>query len=484
MIFFVKIQCCNETITKEYTHEVLLSDVIRDCGFTFDLPCGGRGVCGNCKVIAKGLLSAPDEKEKTFLGCGIGNNERLACFTKVIGDAEIIIPKIDASKEVKNEETTHYTNPISGNKNCFACAVDIGTTTIVFRYFSLPDGNILLEESVANPQRNYGADVLTRIELASTEKGLLKLKALIENEIEKSVTRFGNNVEYFIFTGNTAMLHILLGNCTDGLAVAPFKTKTLFGHWDNNRYFMPCADAYIGGDVIASVIASGMLESNIPTALLDIGTNNECVLFDGENLFACSSPAGPAFEGGNISCGVSAIEGAIYKVVDKNGLPEVHIIGNTDKAKGFCGSGLIDAIAFLLKNGYIAIDGSIIREFPDFCGVSLTAEDVAELQLAKSAVCAGLLTLCEAAGVFPKRIFLSGSFGHHIDFENAEMIGLLPKGYAEICEISNSAIDGASDLLLDKKYIKSAEEIADKIKVIELADSEFFAKSFVENMYF
>ncbi len=482
MSFLVKLRCGNDEITKEYDNEILLSDVISASGFTFDMPCGGRGVCGNCRVLVKGSISAPSKEEVVFLGDRSKNGERLACFTKVFGDTEVVIPKLGFLNEVSNQYISQI-NPITGDKKCFACAIDVGTTTIVFRYYSLPDSIILHQESVANPQRTFGLDVLTRIQYASSGNGLFELKTLIETEIEKSVLRFGKDVEFFIISGNTAMLHILSGNNPSGLATAPFTPNTLFGFWDKNRYYMPCVSAYIGGDVIASVIASRMLESKNVSALLDIGTNNECVLFDGNRILACSSPAGPAFEGGNISCGCALKDGAIFKVDDIDGTPRVHTFGNNNPI-GFCGSGLIDAIAFLLNNGYIEKDGSVKKELPDFDGITLTPEDIAELQLAKSAVCAGLLTLCDYANVFPEKIYLSGSFGNRIDAINAETIGLLPKKSAEITCVSPSAIDGASALLLDKKLIGSAEKIAKEIEVVELADSEFFQKAFIENMFF
>lgn len=479
MSFFITISRSDKTIKNEYDSPILLTDAIAESGFSFDAPCGGRGICGNCKVIASGDLSPATQAEKDFLGEGIYRRERLSCMTVAKGDCVIEIP----SSEL---DSVQFTQNGEYNENKFACAVDVGTTGLVFRYYSLPSGKIVFSEHIDNPQRVRGADVLTRINYA-IDGGLNELKELIENAIIESENRFGHKVESYVFSGNTTMLHILSGRNPEGIATAPFEPETLFGYWEGNRYYMRCASAYIGADVIASLIASNALEKSERFALLDIGTNNECILFDGKQLYACSSPAGPAFEGGNISCGMTAREGAIYSVTDNNGSMDINTI-NDSVPIGFCGSGLIDAVAFLLKNGYIAYDGSIIKELPYFGKPKLSGEDIAELQLAKSAVAAGLMTLCDYAKISIDDIdtvYLTGSFGSRITVQNAEYIGLIPKGFCEKAVfICDGAINGASMLITDNSYFERSSEIAESITTVELADSEYFAKSFIENLYF
>lgn len=478
MAFNVTVIQNQKSWTKEYTSPILLMDAIAESGFCFDLPCGGRGICGNCRVIACGILSEPTDEEKRFLKEQINNKIRLACMTYAKGDCVVEIP---SSRTVvfKNSKITE-------NADGFACALDVGTTTLAFEYYSLSDGHTVYSEHLGNPQRVRGADVLTRIAYAA-DGGLGELKALIEKEIELSRSRFGQEVDFYIITGNTAMLHILTGRSPKGLAVAPFAPETLFGFWEGNRYYMPCASAYVGSDVIASLLTCGGLKHDQPFALLDIGTNNECILFDGSKLYACSSPAGPAFEGASISCGMTAHGGAICAVNDVEGRAVLKTVEDGAVPTGFCGSGLIDAVAYLLKYGYIENDGDIKKELPTFGKAKLLAADIAELQLAKSAVCAGLLTLCDKAGIKAEqlnKIYLAGSFGNKINAKNAEAIGLLPKGTAKKAVYTGSAIDGAAMLLLDRNYIKQAEDIAKSIETVELADSGFFAKAFIENLYF
>ncbi len=479
MSFSITVRCGGKELKIEYSSPVRLTDVLAKSGFSFDLPCGGCGICGNCKVAVCGCVSEISDIEKDYLGDAVNNGLRLACMVNVTGDAIIDIPTSFLPEDMGKSRLTVRRNPITNRKKCFACAVDIGTTTIILRYYSLPEGRIIFTEHVPNPQRIRGADILTRIQYASNS-GLNELNEMLNSAINESAIRFGHEVEYYVITGNTAMLHILSGRNPCSLAVAPFKPETLFGFWEGNRYYMRCASAYIGADVVASVIASEICNDNTPSVMLDIGTNSECVLWNGEKLYACSAPAGPAFEGANISCGMAAASGAIYRI-DGN---DVYTLGDSD-ALGFCGSGLIDAVAYLLKNEYIAKDGSVIKTLPDFKGVHLTPEDIAELQLAKSAVCAGLLTLCDKTGVLPQKLYLTGSFGNKINTENAEFIGLIPKDSAKHSVSSAcGAIDGASMVLLNKDIMDQSLEIADSIETVELADSSFFEKAFIENMYF
>ena len=486
MSFKLVIRCGNDYFEKEYDHQVKLRDAIAESGFCFDAPCGSRGICGNCRVAAIGACSDAEEVEKAFLGDAYHIGMRLACMAYAIGDCTVDIPKrVDISAEISRNASIKIA-PISGKKQCIAAAVDLGTTTIAIRYFSLPDGALLFSDVMPNPQRIRGADVITRITYAENG-GANELKVLADLALEQSCKRFGHKVDYYIIAGNTAMLLLLSGRSVSGIARAPFEPETLFGFWEGNRYYMKCVSAYIGSDAVASLLSSQMYRSNSPSALCDIGTNNECILWNGKQLFACSSPAGPAFEGANISCGMTATNGAIRKIDNENGKPIITAIGSSSEPIGFCGSGLIDAVAFLLANGYIGFDGSINKSLPKFGAAQLKPEDVAELQLAKSAVYSGLKTLLETASVSSdslEALYLAGSFGQRINPENAELIGMIPKNCAKMVMLDCSAIDGITMSLLNDNYLNESVGLADSINAIELADNEIFADSFIKNMYF
>lgn len=482
MSFKVIVRSDFNVFTNEYFENTPLSKIISDSGFSFDMPCGGRGVCGNCKVYASGALSEVTSIEREILAEEIENGARLSCKTIALGECRIDIPK-NTSPDFKSAKLTAIKpDPITGDKHCFACAVDVGTTTLAFRYYSLPDGNLVFTDSSDNPQRIHGADVITRIDYDKENFG--EMTCLIEKAINDSKNRFCNEVEFYVISANTVMMHFLAGLDASGIATAPFKPKSLFGDLIGNRYYMPCADAYIGGDAIASVLDSGMTERDEVALLIDVGTNNECFLWDGKQLFACSTPAGPAFEGASISCGMPAKNGAIYRIGEDK---SVSVLGN-ENPKGICGSAMVDALAYLLQNKFISSDGGVIKDLPDFDNIKLLDEDIAQLQLAKSAICSGILSLLQHAkfkAESVKKLYITGSFGRHLNIKNAESIGLLPKGLRNAALINiGGAISGASFVLLDKRQIKAAKEIAEKTKLIELADSEYFAKCFIENLYF
>lgn len=486
MAFKLKIRCGSDCFEKEYYSQIRLSDAIADSGFDFDAPCGSRGVCGNCRVAVNGACSEPDETEKAFLKEDLSNGIRLACMTYITGDCVVDIPKqINISAEINRKGNIRIA-PVTGEKHCIAAAVDLGTTTIVIRYFSLPDGRLLFSDVLPNPQRIRGADVLTRISYAENG-GAAELKSLAESALERSRERFGHKVDFYMIAGNTAMLLMLSSKDVSGIARAPFEPETLFGYWEGNRYYMKCVSAYIGSDAVASLLSSGMYMLSSLGALCDIGTNNECILWDGKNIYACSSPAGPAFEGAGISCGMTATNGAIFKVENDNGKPRCYTFGNAAEPIGFCGSGLIDAVAFLLTNGYIGFDGSVKKPLPRFGSARLEADDIAELQLAKSAVYAGLELLLSNAGITADsldRLYLAGSFGQKIDPKNAELIGMIPKNCGDRVSLDCSAIDGASMALLNEGFFNEANGLADSVQAIEAGGNSVFADIFIKNMYF
>lgn len=486
MAFKLKIRCGSDCFEKEYLSSVRLSEAIAESGFDFDAPCGNRGVCGNCRVIVNGECSEPDETEKAFLDEDASNGIRLACMTYINGDCVVDIPKqINISAET-NRKSKVKIAPVTGEKHCIAAAVDLGTTTIVIRYFSLPDGKLLFSDVQPNPQRIRGADVLTRISYAENG-GADELRSLAESALERSRRRFGHKVDFYMIAGNTAMLLMLSGKAVSGIARAPFEPETLFGYWEGNRYYMKCVSAYIGSDAVASLLSSGMYKNSLPGALCDIGTNNECILWNGRKLYACSSPAGPAFEGADISCGMTATNGAIFKVENDNGKPRFSTVGNAAEPIGFCGSGLIDAVAFLLANGYIGSDGSVKKPLPSFGSIRLEANDIAELQLAKSAVCAGLELLLANAEITSdslNTLYLAGSFGQKIDPRNAELIGMIPKNCGIKVSLDCSAIDGVSMALLNEGFFNEANGLAGSIETIEAGGNSLFSDLFIKNMYF
>lgn len=413
-------------------------------------PCGGHGKCGKCKVFASGKLSPPSEAERELLsGKELADGIRLSCCTFAEGDCEAKSLGSAASAQIVTggKQVGFELNPTF---ECYGAAVDIGTTTLAARLYDAK-GNLLAETSRLNPQSGFGADVISRIEaalggnaqaLADSIRGAL---CDILAELASSAKVDAQKIESAVITGNTVMLSLLTLEDTEPFSHAPFEAKRLFGEVlkaseldmsvlspEADIYLPPCISAFVGADTVCALLATGLCERDA-AMLVDIGTNGEMAVCHENRLTVCSTAAGPAFEGVGISMGMRGAEGAIDKVSLLNGAPYTHVIGG-GKAVGICGSGLVDAAACLLDCEIMDETGTL-EEDPFILGeVSLTSRDIRMLQLAKSAICAGLLTLLESAGLDPEDVailYIAGGFGNYLNKKSAARIGLLPRALAE-----------------------------------------------------
>lgn len=416
-------------------------------------------------------------------------------------------------------------------------AFDIGTTTIAAYLYDLNTGRRLAVGSKLNPQRRYGADVISRINYTMmSEENRLEMHNTIRGCIDGLAGEIAMKAETAlcdiyaaVFTGNTTMQHFLMDLDASGLAVSPFIPVTT-----ELQYFMaselglginehaiaavfPGVSAYVGGDTVAAILSSGIYEADELTLLVDIGTNGEIVLGNREWLIACSTAAGPAFEGANIRNGVGGITGAIDCIGPG---PDFNFttIGGA-KPVGICGSGIIDAAARLLDAGLIdetgrladgdelelpererlsqrliELDGtrSFIVVSDDAGGsggeIAITQRDIREIQNAKAAIAAGIDTLLKHSGkscADVAKVFLAGGFGSSIHIDSAMRIGLLPKAFQNRVEaIGNASGAGAAEGLLSEKMLKLAASIRRGVKYIELSASAYFTQRYVDNMLF
>ena len=296
------------------------------------------------------------------------------------------------------------------------------------------------------------------------------------------------------------MLSLLTETSPEPFSHAPFEAKRLFGETlsaaelkvrvlkkDTKIYVAPCISAFVGADTVCALLATELCSKD--TAMLaDIGTNGEIALWHNGKLTVCSTAAGPAFEGVGISMGMRGAAGAIDKVTLINGKLEPHVIGNVPPA-GICGSGLIDAVACLLDNetidetGYFEEESTLIK-----APVSITRQDIRMLQLAKSAIKAGVMTLLHNQGLSEADIsslYIAGGFGNYLNKRNAARIGLLPKTLAaRSLSAGNAALSGASMILLNSASKTKAEAIAKVANVTELATDPFFSEEYVAGMLF
>jgi len=421
----------------------------------------------------------------------------------------------------------------------YGVAFDIGTTTVVGYLLDLNTGKQLAVAPRTNPQTSYGDDVISRIQYANTNKdGLEDLHERIAsciNDIISELASKANIEKKFIYeittTGNTTMNHLFLKLNPKYLALNPYVgvlrsnieagAKDLDIHINRygKIYSMPNIAGFVGGDTVAVILASDMHKSKDLKFAIDIGTNGEMVMGSKDKLIACSTAAGPAFEGARITFGMRASDGAIEKISIKKDDIEINTIGNA-KPIGLCGTGLIDSIAELRKVGVIVKGGKLLKReelpsgIPDFIkariipnekfgtsfilarasetktgeNILLTQKDVRETQLAKAAIYAGYNILKKILNVTDddiKEILIAGAFGNYIRRSQAKWLGLLPDIPTErIRFIGNAAGAGAKMVLLAKELRKEACEISKNTDYIELAVRKDFQDEFTDALFF
>jgi uncharacterized 2Fe-2S/4Fe-4S cluster protein (DUF4445 family) len=418
----------------------------------------------------------------------------------------------------------------------YGLAFDLGTSTLVGKLISLEDGTELGVTSRLNSQFKYGSNVVSRLQfikersngLQTMNKLLVKDLNIITASLLKAEKLKRDDIYVAVAAGNTTMQHLLLKLPPLGIAEAPFTPVLTDGlickssevHLNLNReallYVMPTRSGYVGGDLIAVILASDAAEQNREMVLgLDLGTNGEIFLGNGDRLLSCSAAAGPALEGAKISHGMIARTGAIEGVSFDSCDLHYRTIGNT-KPKGLCGSGLVDLVALLLHCGIVdetglirppeseyasALHSRVVErngvydfliaseeESMDGNPIHLTQQDIRELQLAKGAVAAGIRILMDEMRVSLEnldRICLAGALGNYLNPYSAMRIGLIPKvDPSIITPLGNAASSGASMILLSTECWYRANELSDFIEHVELSSRLDFNDCFVEHLDF
>lgn len=486
-----------------------LSDLLIRCGAPMEMPCGGRGTCLKCKVQAEGALSAPDSREQGLLGEQLQAGMRYACMAHALGDVQVELIGPRGKADVQTEGMLPDFLPAPWGK-AYGMAVDIGTTTVAAYLYRLSDGAALASASALNPQAAFGADVISRIQQSMGGNGNAlaeRICACLADLLRQLCEDTGvapEAVDALTIAGNTAMLTLLCGLDPSPLASMPFRAEHLFGEFRTppalslpgsaQVYLARCIDAYVGADITAALLAAdlfrdGRVVVDAPHLLVDVGTNGEIVLAAHGKLLCCATAAGPAFEGAGISCGMMARPGAIDRVTFEDGAIRFTVLGGAEAA-GICGSGLIDAVASLLEAGIL--DESGVLEDGDYVfpgtQVRITQQDIRAVQLAKAAICAGMTTLIDHAGLTGadiQALVVAGGFGSHIRLSAAERIGLIPPGFAgKARTIGNGAGMGAAMMLLSERVRLDSERIRDLSEVVELSTNPRFMEDYVEGMFF
>lgn len=470
----------------EFHPPQFLDQLLNEQGHLSDHPCGGRGICGKCKISIRGHVSGSTS-------AGRDSEDYLRCQAVLLGDAEVWLPEDRGLTDTKASRLAANMKPAS-----MGAAVDIGTTTIAAKLIDLDSGNCLAECMADNPQRSAAADVMGRIHAALTGSGnMLQQQILtgLECILSDTCTQAGcriDGIRHMTITGNTTMLYLLLGKCPRSLATAPFYADDLFGREEillnRKAWIPPCIDAFVGGDITAAVLASGMCRSGQTTLLCDIGTNGELALWKDGTLYVTSTAAGPALEGAQITCGCRSVPGAIDKVWQEDGVIRFHTIEDLP-AVGICGSGLIDAIAALLETEDIDETGAMVKDRLQIREtVSIYPKDIRNVQLAKAAIAAGIETLLEQANTNVddiQSLYIAGNFGSHLDIGSAVRIGLIPRKLQNrVVILGNAALDGAAMMLQNKRLQAEAKRIAGCAVSVKLGGNPVFNEKFIERMLF
>ena len=410
---------------------------------------------------------------------------------------------------------------------CFGVAFDVGTTTLVGTLMNLRTGMAASVLSTLNGQAPFGADVISRISHGMNgPDSVLELQAAViatMNGIlaslyqETGVTP--ERTYEAVVVGNATMLHLLFGIDPSPLAVMPFTPAFMepmsvvageIGLDIHPRGYiqtLPALGAYVGADIVAGVLATGIVREDKMRVFVDVGTNGEIVLGNGQRALATAAPAGPAFEGSQIRCGMRATVGAIEGVTLGDTI-DLQIIGGDVPAEGICGSGLVDAVAQLLLVGLLdhsgrmktaedvpghplrdrLIDVDGVRAFLLADGVYLTQKDIRELQFAKGSIATGIKVLMDILGIETKdldEVLLGGSFGSYLNPESAKIIGLVPPVDVDrIIAVGNSAGEGAKIALLSYRERQVAFELPGRIEYVELSGRTDFNDAFVSVLGF
>ena len=410
----------------------------------------------------------------------------------------------------------------------FGAAVDLGTTTVVVFLRNLAGGEVAGVASNYNLQISCGEDILSRVNYAR-KNGLEKLQALAAESINATITDAANNagidrddIYEVVVAGNTIMTHILMGIDPAYMIEEPYvpvvrryltsaaSRAGLEVEENAGLFVFPAVSDFIGGDIVADILACGMAEQDEISLLIDIGTNFEVVLGNRDWMFSCAGAAGPALEGGEVLFGMRANPGAIEQIsLDLVDLTPAYRTINHQKPRGICGSGLIDLLAELLRACVIDRTGRINTDihhprirlgahFPEFVvawkdetdigkDIVITENDIKNLIMSKASILAACSTLMNEAGITRNEIthiYFSGAFGNYINKENAVIIGLIPEVPQERIEnIGNGAIEGANIALVNRRKRKLLDEIAKKIAYIELNAKPSFMDEYTSSTF-
>lgn len=497
-----------ERISAEAQGTIL--DAARSKGIFIEAPCGGEGTCGKCRVEVDGKL-------------------KFACQEKALAGQEVVL--IEGLEGELSQLDDYLSNWRDGGIFCGAeraLAIDVGTSNIEIAVLDAVQGMVLGGATAPNRQRILGADVLTRIISAEREPEVHhRLVRLLRDSINHIAQRAlqdaglrTQDIGAIAVSANTVLAHFLLNQPPTRIRYQPaadysavggeFRSDEMgiLGFGDTPTYLLPPISGYVGGDIVAGLVALRVGESE-PAVLIDGGTNGEVSAVVDGAVVALATSAGPAFEGGETACGIPARKGAISSISLKDDLKPSYQTIRGAKPEGICGSGLIQLLACLLELGVIEQDGGMrpdgssrfrktasegtafivvnSQESGSGLPIYISEVDIKNIIRTKAAIQAGLLTAVERIGLSlaeVRKLYLSGNFGSRIDLEAAKGIGLLPRLPAgEVVQPKNSSLLGACAAILSENFRRKALELSRSAAFIDLSEDQRFIEHFTASSF-
>ena len=466
-----------------------ISDAAIKAGVSIKIPCGGNGRCGKCAVT-------------------VGHQLVLACRTPVQDGMIVTIPEDYAGKVIAatdhRESVSDDVSPLEGR---YGLAVDIGTTTVAAEIIDLRNGRTIYRSADMNLQRARGEDVLARIQY-SEEGGTSELKDLVIKTINDLISGCKeiepSSIDVAYIAGNTAMTHLFLGVDPSPIRLPPF--EPVFKEAESTGkecglninpcarvICMPSVASYVGGDITSDIVDSGMDKASGLSLLIDVGTNGEVALGDAEMMLTCSSSAGPAFEGSQMTSGMLGREGAIDSVRIDDGKLEFTVIGDAEP-KGICGSGIIDLVAQLFLNGMIDGRGNFTEKakavdgvFTVTKGIVITQSEIQNVIMTKAAIYSAARTMVRSLGIEfgdLDKIYIAGGFGNFINMESAISIGLFPDTDRSKYEyLGNASLSGAKHALMSQTFRERIDEVFPRMTYVDLGSDPVFFDEYMSAQF-
>ena len=507
-----------------------LLEMLQEKNEYISAPCNGNGICGKCIVRYKSGATEPTKQDREFLSeKQLEQGYRLACQSYPTEEYKVEIPEMEETIEVLSQWENQRTEEILKNtaegtaekteNAIYGICIDIGTTTLAALLVNLETEADCQTAVSVNHQRAYGSDVLSRISASNSGKKW-EIQRCIRQDLQKLIRELlqkekitEQQIQRIVIAGNTTMCHLLRGFSCETLGVAPFLPVDLswmegsaadflgMKELDTKVVILPGISAFVGADIMAGIAKMNMHRSEGYHLLLDIGTNGEMVLGNCRHMYVTSTSAGPAFEGGNISCGMAGIPGVISHVfMEETGKAGFQVIGEADgenkkkqQAIGICGTGMIDLVYELRKHQMIDEHGTYSDLYFDtgyeLAGkVKFTQNDIREIQMAKAAIRAGVDILVKKAGIAFDEVddcYLAGGFGTKIDITKAAGIGLIPKELeVKTIPVGNTVLAGTKEVLLGRISKDELEKIQTMADVINLAEENDFEELYLSYMDF